>query len=360
MRLQPTYEIDQSGGLMGQMLMHHAIRSFKPSVWTQMKETFSRTNQYNTLAYVSELVQQAHDPENLISLDLWKEGMHDNYRPGIKWHEGLSETDSRILADRYDRDKEFENIMGNTNPWSIHNIGASLGAAALDPLSYIPMVGAYSKAGQALHRGAKKVSSIADPTLGLSFEGVMGTKSIATQRLSLVNSLSKNINPFKALINPFKPVGKYAMEGVLAESSYQIIKNMADSRQSEDIDYMSGVFDVMIAGLFGGVLGTLPMANTFRKNFKKEQLHMAYIKSLDDIKHRGEVNIDGKSPNGDQILSDADARAKYDQEMEDLTKSQEHVDPADLHPIKAHFLTLKEDLKVGLRNVVEAWKRCSS
>ena len=75
--------------------------------------------------------------------------------------------------------------------------------------------------------------------------------------------LDKNINPFKALINPFKPVGKYAMEGVLAESSYQIIKNMADSRQSEDIDYMSGVFDVMIAGLFGGVLGTLPMANTF-------------------------------------------------------------------------------------------------
>tara|TARA_R100001594_G_scaffold126808_1_gene164188 strand:+ start:7253 stop:8335 length:1083 start_codon:yes stop_codon:yes gene_type:complete len=360
MRQQPTYEIDQNGGLMGQMLMAQAIKSYRPSVWEQMKETFSRSHQYNTLAYVSELVQQAHDPENFISLDLWKDGLHPNYRPGIKWHEGLSETDSRILADRYDRDREYESIMGNTDPWSIHNIGAALGAAALDPLSYIPMVGAYSKAGQALHRGVKRVSTLTDPSVTLSFEGVMGTKSIATQRMSLVNKLSNNINPFKALINPFKPVGKYAMEGVLAESSFQIIKNMADSRQSEDIDYMSGVFDVMIAGLFGGVLGTLPMANTFRKNFRKEQLHMAYVKAMDDLKHRGEVNIDGKSPDGDKILSDAEATAKYNQDMEDITKSQEYVDPADLHPIKAHFLSLKEDLKVGLRSVVEAWKRCSS
>ena len=42
-------------------------------------------------------------------------------------------------------------------------------------------------------------------------------------------------------------------------------------------------------------------------------------------------------------FSDAEATAKYNQDMEDITKSQEYVDPADLHPIKAHFLSLKED-----------------
>ena len=362
MRRQEVYEIDQNQGLMGELFFRKALGQFKPGTMTQMSETFDRNLQYNTLAYISEGFQQIMDPENLIPQSIWKDGGHNNYRNGIKWHEGLSETDSRILANRFDRDLEYEQLMGNTDPWSIHNIGAALGSAAFDPLSYVPFVSPFAKAGQALQRGVRAVG-LSDIGATITMEGVMGRGTYAMQRLNTVNGLSKTINPISATLStvtsPFRPMGRYATEGMLAESSYQIIRHMADARHSEDVDYMGGVFDIMIAGLFGGILGTLPMANTFRKNFRREQLDQALAKSLDDIYHKGEVNLHGKSPDGDPLLSPDEARTQHDAEIEILTKTQEHVDDIDLSPIKSHFLKLKTDLKEGLNTAFNAFRRCS-
>ena len=358
MRIQQEYVIDQDNGLTGELLFRQALSQFEPSITTQMSETFGRLVDHNTLTYISEGIQQLHDPENLIPKSLWNEKGHANYRNGITWHEGLSETDSRILANRYDRDSEFQGLMGNTDPWSIHNIGAALGSAAFDPLSYVPFVGPFAKAGQAAHRAVKAIG-ISDIGATITMEGVMGSRTFAMQRLNTVRSLSKTINPRGAMLSglasPFKPIGRYATEGMLAESSYQIIKNMADARHSEDVDYMAGVFDIMI-----GVLGTLPMAKTFRKNFRQEQLDQALAKSLDDIYHRGEVNLHGKSTDGEQLLSPEDARAKHDAEMETLTKTQDYVDDIDLHPIKAHARKLNTDLKEFLNTAFNAFRRCSS
>ena len=363
MRRQEVYEIDQNQGLMGELFFRKALGQFKPGTMTQMSETFDRNLRYNTLAYISEGVQQIFDPENLIPQSIWKEGGHNNYRNGIKWHEGLSETDSRILANRFDRDLEFEQLMGNTDPWSIHNIGAALGSAAFDPLSYVPFVSPFAKAGQALQRGVRAVG-LSDIGATITMEGVMGRGTFAMQRLNTVNGLSKTINPISATLstvtNPFRPIGRYATEGMLAESSYLIIKNMADARHSEDVDYMGGVFDIMIAGLFGGVLGTLPMANIFRKNFKREQLDQALAKSLDDIYHKGEVNLHGKSPDGEPLLSSDEARIQHDAEMETLTKTQKYIDDDDLSPIKAHARKLNADLKEFLNTAFNAFRRCSS
>ena len=363
MRRQEVYEIDQNQGLMGELFFRKALGQFKPGTMTQMSETFDRNLHYNTLSYISEGFQQIMDPENLIPQSIWKDGGHNNYRNGIKWHEGLSETDSRILANRFDRDLEYEQLMGNTDPWSIHNIGAALGSAAFDPLSYVPFVSPFAKAGQALQRGVRAVG-LSDIGATITMEGVMGSGTFAMQRLNTVNGLSKTINPISATLStvtsPFKPIGRYATEGMLAESSYQIIKHMGDARHSEDVDYMGGVFDIMIAGLFGGVLGTLPMANTFRKNFKREQLDQALAKSLDDIYHKGEVNLHGKSPDGEPLLSPDEARTQHDAEIETLTKTQEHVDDVDLSPIKSHFLKLKTDLKEGLNTAFNAFRRCGS
>ena len=363
MRRQEEYVIDQDNGLTGELLFRQALKQFEPSITTQMSETFGRLVDHNTLTYISEGIQQLNDPENLIPKSLWNETGHINYRTGINWHEGLSETDSRILADRYDRDSEFQDIMGNTDPWAIHNIGAALGSAAFDPLSYVPFVGPFAKAGQALQRGVKAVG-LSDIGATITMEGVMGSRTMAMQRLNTVRNLSHTLNHRSAtlsgLTSSFKPIGRYATEGMLAESSYQIIKNMADARHSEDVDYMGGIFDIMIAGLFGGVLGTLPMAKIFRKNFKREQLDQALAKSLDDIYHKGEVNLHGKSPDGDPLLSSDEARIQHDAEMETLTKTQEHVDDVDLSPIKSHFLKLKTDLKEGLNTAFNAFRRCGS
>ena len=113
----------------------------------------------------------------------------------------------------------------------------------------------------------------------------------------------------------------------------------------------------MIAGLFGGVLGTLPMANAFRRNFKKEHLHMALAKSLDDIKQNGEV---GMSPNGEKRKTSTESRDEFNAEMDDLHTTQDHTNDPDLHPVQDWANSVNEDVKVVVLSALKAWKRCSS
>lgn len=366
MRQQEEYIIDQHQGLMGRMLMSQAISKFVPSKGSQFSETLQHSLHNNTLAYMGDIVQRTFGDSTLISKEIWKEDLHPNYRDGIKWHENLTEVDSKILADRYDRDLAFQDFMGNTDAWSWHNIGAALTSAIWDPLSYVPFVGPFAKVGQALHKGAKATTGflssmrVGDIGSTISLQTVTHAP-VAVTRIAQVSRLSKILNPISAtagtIFKPMKPVGTYAAEGMLAESSYQIIRNMAEARDEDDVDYIGGMFDVMIAGLFGGVLGTLPMANAFRKNFKKEHLHMAMAKSLDDLKQNGEV---GMSPNGEKRKTSTESRDDFNAEMDNLHTSQDHTNDPDLHPVQDWANSVNQDVKEVVLTALKAWKRCSS
>jgi hypothetical protein len=150
------------------------------------------------------------------------------------------------------------------------------------------------------------------------------------------------------------------MEGMLAESAYQTIKHMSDARAEEDIDYMGGVFDVMIAGIFGGVLGTLPMAINFRRNFKKEQLHQALAKSMDTWGDQGFVAIDGSGTDAQFRVSDVEATANNKADVDGFeTVSLEEI-KKQAHPIQSFLEEGFGDLKTGMKNVIGAYRRCSS
>ena len=373
MRRQEQFLIDKNAGYASRQFMETALRSYRPSTFDQMKATFEyMAFDHNTLKYGADTIESALADQTYIPYEMWTVNENPYYREGIKWHNKFTETDARILSERFDRDREWEVKMGNTDPFSIHNIGAALGAAVFDPLSYIPFVGPVSKIATGT-RTAFQLARIgkhtADIGSTISMQGIWSTSSFAVKRVAETSRLSKFINPVmatgKTLLSPLKPVAKYSMEGMFAESAFQIIKNSSDVRREEDIDYMGGIFDVMIAGIFGGLLGTLPMAAQFRRNFKKEQLHQATAKAVEDLGNQGYVSLDGTPPHAEPRLSPEDATKNYDNDMSKLEETMKHKDDPDIeHPIlrffKSHGNKLVDDVKAGIRTAINTYRRCSS
>jgi hypothetical protein len=150
------------------------------------------------------------------------------------------------------------------------------------------------------------------------------------------------------------------MEGIFAESAYQTIRNMSDPRMEEDIDYMGGVFDVMIAGLFGGVLGTLPMAINFRRNFKKEQLSRALADSLDTWGDQGFVAIDGSGTDARFRTTDTEATQKMKTETENFENISIDEIKKQAHPILSWLEESFGDAKSGAKTIIGAYRRCAS
>ena len=373
MRRQEEFLIDKHEGLASRQFLANALRTYKPSILSQMGETFKRMAfDYNTIKFGADTIQSSLAEDKTIPFEMWNKENNSYFREGVKWHKEFTETDARILAERYDRDREWEMKMGNTDPFSLHNIGAALGAAVFDPLSYIPFVGPVSKVASATRTAvglARIGKHTADIGSTISMQGIMGGGSFAVQRVAETSRLAKFINPIRSItkttLKPLTPIAKYSMEGVMAESSYQIIRNMSDVRKDEDIDYMGGVFDVMIAGLFGGILGTLPMAKQFRDNFKKEQLHTALAKATDDLSTKGHVELDGIPPGAEPVLSSQDASINLKNQMDELDNTMAHKEDPDaknaiLRTLETHGATATEEVKTFIRTAINSYKRCSS
>ena len=191
-----------------------------------------------TIPFARDAIMREHGDQETIPIEMWNEESTPYFRKGINWHENLTNTDARILSERHDRDAKFQLNMGNTDPFALHNIGAALGAAAFDPLSYIPFVGPAAKIATGA-RTAYQLARIGKHTADIgkiSMQGVMGgmTTSVAVRNVAQVSRLSKVISPikatFKGILSPFKPIGVYSMEGMLAESAYQTIRLNLRSR----------------------------------------------------------------------------------------------------------------------------------
>ena len=241
------YKIDEGGGRIGEELFAEAIRRFKPSVWSQIEETYDAGLYHNPIMWGTQLLAGAFDETTEIKKEEWNID-HPEYRDGLNWHEGKTQLQARIESERYDREAIHSGYMKNTDPWDLHNVGAMFTSALHDPLTFMPFVGGFSKLG----------------TIGAKLSG----------RLGLTRKLGETISPSKTsllgvLSRPFKPVGYWATEAGLAETTYQIIKGVSKETSGEDVDYIGALTDISIVTLAGGALGMFPMAKNFRKNFSK-------------------------------------------------------------------------------------------
>ena len=330
------YSIDQGGGRMGEELFAEAIRRFKPSVWSQMEEMYDAALYHNPIMWGTQLLVGAFDETTEIKKEEWNID-HPEYRDGITWHEGKTQLQARIESERYDREAIHSGYMKNTDPWDLHNVGAMFTSALHDPLTFMPFVGGFSKLG----------------TIGAKL----------SRRLGLVSKLSTTLNPKKAsligvLSRPFKPVGYWATEAGLAETTYQIIKGVAKETNGEDVDYIGALTDIGIVTLAGGALGMFPMAKNFRKNFSKEELYDAMGTAINSMKQKGHVKLDGDGSGSETIKTDAEMKAEYKSQMEDYRKTEAYETDTDLHPFFKHAETLGKDVLSVAETVIDQFKKC--
>ena len=327
-----TYLIDKGEGFIGEIFFREAIAKFKPSKISQFSETFQHSLYNSSLAYVGEIAENFFAPDDVIPSEEWNSD-HEHFRKGIKWHEDLTETEAKIEAERYDRDKVFSEYMRNTDPWSMHNLGASFASAIWDPLSYVPMVGLGGKA--------------------------INMSSTMLKRIGMVSNVSKTVNPYiagaKAIGKPFKPIAVYGAEAALAETAFQIIKQASTIHDGEDIDWIGGLLDVTIASAFGGALGTIPTARNIKKALTPEQIRVQVGKSLDDLGQNGEV---GTSPNGDRPLKDFEAEEKLQKELDQLDDNNAHLHDIDATPIVSYAKKVGSDVKVVLSDLLTKFRNC--
>ncbi len=334
--IRQEYNIHKGDGRMGQILFADAIKRFKPDVATQMAQTWDASLYHNPVMWGTELLANALDDTDVVSKDQWNEN-HPEYRQGIKWFDGMTQLQARIESERYDRETSRGVIMQNTDPWALHNIGAMFTSALHDPLTFFPFVGGFTKA------------------------GAMTTK--IANRLGRVNKLSNTISPKRTSIlgvlgRPFKPVGYWAAEAGLAESTYQIIKGVTKETSGKDFDYMGALMDISIVTLTGGVLGTIPMAKNLRDSLSKNQLFDAIGTAMNDIKQKGFVGSGGTGTKPPK--TEAELRTEYNSRMADYDKTVYEGDPAVKHAVFRYAEEIGSDVVKVVDDIIDRFKRCIS
>ena len=80
--------------------------------------------------------------------------------------------------------------------------------------------------------------------------------------------------------------------------------------------------------------------------------------AVNSMKQKGHVKLDGDGSGSETIKTDAEMKAEYKSQMEDLRKSEAYETDADLHPIFKHAETLGRDVLSVAETVIDQFKRC--
>ena len=180
-------------------------------------------------------------------------------------------------------------------------------------------------------------------------------------RMSRIKNIGNTISPAKTSIlgvigRPFKPVGYWAAEAGLAETTYQIIKGVSKETSGKDVDYMAALMDISIVTLAGGALGLFPMAKNFRKNLSVDELYDSMGEAVNQLKQKGFVGTGGSGTK--KVKSEPEFEAEYDQKMSDFKDTSFDSDSAIDHAIFSHAKDLGNDVVNFADDMIDRFKRC--
>ena len=334
-------------------IFSRALRGYVPSQSKQLEHLFNESAfELNPVRYGIELLmptlqdmteEHFNVPEELRSShEIKKEEWdfnHPSFRSGIKWFEGMTQLQASIDADQFDRNQLNQYIVGNIDPWTPANLGAMAVGQLFDPLTYVPFLGVGSKVAS---MGAKV------------FNRINLVKNVSqVEKLSALSYVGK---AGKAVAKPFKPVGYWAAEAGLAETTYQFIKHASLSGRGRDVDYIAAMQDISIATLTGGILGTMPMAIKLKKQFSQTEIADYLGKTAGDLKNWGYSKFNGQGSKSEPKLSKKEAEAKYNEKMESMKEPEKEVNY--ISDMEGYFKTLGDDINTGLPKIISTFQKC--
>ena len=334
------YDIDRGSGWYQKQMFSEAVQRYKPDKWDQVDAIMDRylvAGQGNPIHYIGRTITNAFDESATIPKEEWP--VHPSYREGLDWFEGITELQAELDAEQLDREEYYSGMMKNTDQFAAHNLGAMLGTALFDPLTYVPFLGTTARIRAMGTKVANRFKTVSDLS-----------ESVSYQNTSMLGRAAKG------LLSPFKPVGVFAAEAGFAETAFQLIKGA--SRQGRDSDHVAALTDIGIATLAGGVLGTIPMAKQLKSQFSNTQLADFLGRNVNDFKRWGYSKFDGTGSTSPREYTKEEAMAEWKRVNEDQNAARKAEHNKALHPVVEHVKRFDGDVKSGLGKLLDKFFNC--
>lgn len=330
------YYYEDDYAIYGGARIDAALQRWRPGAFrtftSAAEESFS---QYNTLGYLSSgLAEWTAEDNTPIAEENWNAN-HPSHREDISYTEGLTEGEALARATQSDRNNSLEFVRQNVDFWSLPNLSGMLLGGLPDPVNLAGLGG---------------------------FVGRMGTVSKIAKKMPVVKYAS--------------PVLQGSTDTMLAESLFQFTRQAVTASQGGDLDQFSALTEIGLAGVFGGMFSTLPMAWQIAKK-APEAMHYTWLAEARNQVGRqgGPVTIFGREGMEDVPTDPATKRAEQEEVLEELNTEdfREPLEEGDQlfqgerrdFDDRTYVETLADDIRdaagspgVTLRNAYESVARC--
>ena len=211
--------------------LNSAIARWQPSGWDTFtsgaEESFT---QYTALGWLAKEAQEwdvfGELDHTKIKKEEWNKE-HYLWRSDIQWDDNMTIGIAKMRRERSDRLSELTMYRNNVDFWSLPNLSGVLGGALLSPENLVAWGGMIGRAG-----------------------------TLATlARTTRVPVTSRFI----------KPVFQGMADAAIADTLFQSVKATVQLNRGENIDGAHAAFEIGLATLTGGFIGTFPMAGQVAK-----------------------------------------------------------------------------------------------
>ena len=233
-------------------------------------------SQFTALGWIAQEVAEieADDKTPIIKQDWNKE--HPYWREDIPWTDDLTVGIAQVRNNRQKRLDELAWRRNNVDFWSLPNISGTLLGAMASPESLIPYTGMIGRAGQLVNSGVKA--------------GVMRKY--------------------------FKPIVLGMTDAAIADSLFQTVKATVQVNRGENPDLVHAMFEVGLATMTGGLIGTFPMAAQVASKVPKMMRPAILKKTMQDLSQGKPASFfkspfrrnEGEELNPDQVAKDINER----------------------------------------------------
>ena len=186
-------------------------------------------SQYTILGWlIDEAKESFLDDDTPILKEDWNKN-HYLYREDVPWKDDLTVGVAEVRRDRSDRLNELEFRRANVDFWSLPNLSGSLLGAMGSPENLVAWGGMIGRAGSLAKLGSKV--------------------PLTTNYLKKVGRMPSG-----------GTIGRGMTDAFVADSLFQTVKATVQANRGEEPDLVHAAFELGIATMTGGVIGTFPMA----------------------------------------------------------------------------------------------------